>query len=566
MKKAGNEKPRIGVFVCHCGANIGGVVNVPEVAEYAKTLQDVVYSEKNLYTCSSNGLNSIKEAIKKFNLNRVVVAACTPRTHEPLFRMACEEAGLNRYLFEMVNIRDQCSWVHMNESDRATEKAKDLVRMGVARSRLLKPQRELEIEVKPSALIIGGGIAGMTAAISLSNQNFKTYIVEKESELGGLLRKLYKVYPFNLDASKVLEEVVGSIKRDENIELFTSSFVKSVKGFIGNFEVDVQKKNRGVITLQVGTIIVALGAVGFEPIGMYGYGEYENVVTQIQLEGLLRRRRLKKPEKVVMIQCVGAREEEGTTYCSRICCMVALKNAMEIKELYPETEIYILYRDLQTYGVRNEQYLKRAREKGVKFIRYDSENPPNVEARADGKLGVSVHQELIGEVFDVDCDLVVLSTPLIPSEDAKEVSSLLKVPLGSDGFFFESHSKLRPVDFSKDGIYLCGAAHSPKSVEESVSQALAAASRAAIPMTLRNIKKEAITAVVDEKRCIGCEFCVDICGYRAPILEKRKAKIIEVMCKGCGLCAASCPRNAITMKHFTDEQIMAEVRTAFGVI
>jgi len=559
MGGASEEEPRIGVFVCHCGINIGGIVNVPEVVEYAKTIPGVFHAEANLFTCSSDGLSKIKDAIGEYSLNRVVVASCTPRTHEPLFRATCEEAGINKYLFEMANIRDQCSWVHMHEPEKATEKAKDLVRMAVAKALLLKPQEEPEIEVEPSALIIGGGIAGMTAALSLAEQGFKVHIVEKEPEVGGMLRQLYKLFPTEMDASVILSRATDAIKSNGNIEVLTSTIVRDVKGFIGSFDVTIQKEERNTETLRVGTIIVATGAINLEPKGMYGYDEYGNVITQLRLEHLLKAGELRKMGTVVMIQCVGSREERGRTYCSRVCCSEAVKNALMIKEIHPDADVYILHRDLQTYGKEYESLEWRAREKGIKLIRYIPEKPPEVTSKQDGKLAVRVYQVLLGKETKIESDLVVLSTPLIQHEDAKRLSSILKVPLGQDGFFMEAHVKLRPVDFATDGIYVCGTAHGPKNVGESISQALGAASRAAIPMAQRRLRTAAITAEVDENKCVGCGICVELCPYNAIQKdEKGIARVTSAVCKGCGVCGASCPETAITMHNFTNEQLEAQ--------
>ncbi len=571
MERREEEVIRIGVFVCHCGINISGVVNVPEVVKYAMTLPNVAYAEEILYACSSDGLNKIKEAMKKYNLNRVVVASCTPRTHEPLFRATCEEAGLNKYVFEMANIREHCSWVHSREPERATEKAKDLVRMAVAKARLLKSQEEPEIEVTPSALIIGGGISGMTAALCLANRGFKVHLVEKEPELGGMLRHLHKLYPTMVDASEKLKETIEAVKSNRNIETWMLTVVKQVRGFIGNFDVSVQRGGRETANFRVGTIIVATGADVFEPVGMYGYGKYDNVITQLKLERLLKEGKLEKLERVIMIQCVGAREEKGRTYCSRICCMTSLKNALLIKGLYPETDIYILFRDLQTYGKEYEEWYRMARDMGINFVKYTLEKPPEVIAEHNGKLTVSVYDILLGEEIKVESDLVILSTPLIQREDAKELSQMLKVPLGSDAFFLEAHAKLRPIDFATDGIYVCGTAHGPKDVGESVSQALGAASRAAIPMAIKRLRTEAITATVNEELCKGCSRCEEVCEYGAIRVEEVRpfvkvptlvAKVIEAQCKGCGTCAVACPIGAITMRHFADEQISAMIMAA----
>jgi heterodisulfide reductase subunit A len=561
-----DNEPRIGVFVCHCGVNIGSVVNVPEVVEYAKRLPNVTYAEGNLYMCSSEGLSKIKEAIKKYKLNRVVVASCTPRTHEPLFRSACEEAELNKYLFHMANIREQCSWVHSKEPKKATEKAKETVRMAVAKAALLEPQTEPEIDVQPSALVIGGGVAGMSAALSLANQKFKVHLVEKENQLGGKLLELYKLYPNDRHSSEVLEEFVQAVRSNVNIDVYTSSTVKRNEGFIGNFKATINHEGKDE-TLDIGTIIVATGANVLKPHNMYHYGECKNVLTQLELEQLMKEKKLGKPKNVVIIQCVGAREEKegGRNYCSRICCVVAIKNALQIKELVPEAEVSILYRDMQTYGKDFEEYYRQARENFVQFIRYDVENSPEVFTRPDEKLAVRVHDILVNATIELDADLVVLSTPLVQQEEAEELSKILKVPLGADRFFFEAHVKLRPVDFATDGIFVCGTAHSPKTIAESIAQAYAAASRAGIPMAVKRVRTEAITAFVEESECTGCGTCIKLCPYNA--IEKDEqgiARVNDVLCKGCGVCAASCPEKAISMRHFSDAQVLAEATAALG--
>jgi len=560
------QQPRIGVFVCHCGVNIGAVVNVPGVVEYARTLPNVAYAEGNLYTCSSEGLSKIKEAIKKYDLTQVVVASCTPRTHEALFRGACEEAGLNKYLFHMANIREQCSWVHAKEPDKATQEAKEIVSMAVAKAALLEPQTEPEIDVQPSALVIGGGIAGISAAVSLGHQGFSVHLVEKKDKLGGKLNDLHNLYPTDRPSSDVVEECIRAVKSDPNIELHTLSTVKNVEGFIGNYKVTLDQDGKEK-PLDVGTIIVATGAEVFEPSGMYCYGERQSVITQFELEQLMKEKKLKKPQNVVMIQCVGAREnkEGGRNYCSRICCATAVKNALEIKQTYPTAEVSILYRDMQTYGKDFEDYYERARENFVQFIRFDAESPPEVIPRSKGKYTVRVNDILVDETVELDADLVVLSTPLIQTDEAKGLSKLLKVPLGSDGFFFEAHVKLRPVDFATDGVFVCGTAHSPKTIPESIAQAYAAASRAGIPMALRRVHTEAITSVIDEDLCTGCGTCIKLCPYNAIKKDERGiARVNDVLCKGCGLCAASCPEKAISMRHFSDKQVLAEATAALG--
>ena len=564
-----SEPPRIGVFVCHCGINIGGVVDVPKVVEYAKILPNVVHAEHSLYTCASDGLNKIKEGIKNHNLNRVVVASCTPRTHEPLFRATCEEAGLNKYLFEMANIRELCSWVHMHAPKEATEKAKDLIGMAIAKARLLEPQTEAEVNVEPSALVIGAGVSGMSAALCLANRGFKIYLIEREPEIGGMLRKLHKIYPTGQTAHEVLEPMVGAVKSHKRIELLTSTSIKDIKGFVGNFDITADGVS-GEVKFRAGTIIVATGAEEYKPVGLYGYGEYRNVLTQLELEEILRGGKLGKPKSVIMILCVGARGSEGRTYCGRICCATAINNALLIKEASPETDVYILYRDLQTYGVELERNYLDARSKFIQFIKYLQENPPEVISGPGGKTIVRVYDSLLGTHVEIESDLIVLSTPLTQHEYAKELSEMLKVPLGPDGFFLEAHVKLRPIDFATDGIYVCGTAHGPKGISESIVQAYGATSRASIPMVIGKARSEAITAQVREEDCIGCGLCEFVCPYGAADLvrtdeAKWVSQITEIMCKGCGVCAVKCPAVAIDMKHFKRDQILAQIRTAFQV-
>jgi len=548
-----SEEIRVGVFVCHCGINIGGYIDVPDVVKYSETLPDVAYAEPNLYTCSSDGLQKIQEAIKKHKLNRVVVASCSPRTHEPLFQSACEEAGLNKYLFEMANIRDQCSWVHMHEPEKATQKAKDLVRMAVAKARLLTPEEEPEIEIQPIGLVIGGGVSGMTAAVSLEKQGFEVHLVEKKDKLGGTLKDLDSLFPSNMKAEDVIKPLIDRIAESKNINVYLDSEVETVKGFIGNFDVTIKMHDREV-PLNVGTIIVATGAEYLDPTGLYGYGEIPGVITQKELEEKIKKNELKDVKKIVMIQCAGARNEERP-YCSRICCSEAMKNASMLEDEDPERDIFILYRDLQTYGTHYTEMEWNAKKKGVKLIKYEAEKQPTVEK---GPV-VKVYTPLLNDELTLDTDLVVLSVPLIPNPDNKKISQLLKVPINSDGFFMEAHVKLRPIDFATDGVYVCGTAHSPKEVAESISQARGAASRAGIPMAKGTLKTAAYTSVVDETKCSGCGTCIEVCPYNAISKnEKGLAEVTAAVCKGCGVCGASCPDRAITMRHFTDEEIEAQ--------
>jgi len=558
------DEPRIGVFVCHCGINIAAYVNVLELVEYAKGLPNVVHAERNLFTCSEEGISAIKRGIKEYNLNRVLVASCTPRTHEPLFRAACEDAGLNKYLFEFVNIRDQCSWVHMREPERATEKARDLIRMGVAKARLLEPLEEIEVKVAPSALVIGGGVVGMEAALNLARQGFDVHLVEKEPELGGTLRSVHKLFPTNQEATKLIRLFVEQVEKHPKIRTYISSKVKEVTGFIGNFDVNLDGKG-GKSKFNVGTIVVATGADKLKPVGQYGYGKMPNVITQLELEERMKRG---EPlgQNVVMVNCVGARIPERT-YCSRICCMTAIKNASLIKESNPETRVWILHRDLMTYGVDFEKYQRRAMEIGVRFIRYSLEKPPEVVGDKKAER-INVYHELWGKDMELPCDMLVLTTPLIAGEDNQDISKMLKVSLDEFGFFLEAHLKLRPVEFAVDGIYICGSARWPTDVAEGISQAFAATSKAAGPLRMGYVKPEAINALVDEDKCSGCGICELLCPFQAielqPRGDRRVSHVSEAVCKGCGTCSVACPSGAITMHHFTNEQILAQVEALFS--
>ena len=548
------KEVRVGVFICHCGTNIGGFLDVPGLVKYALNLPYVVFVQDNKYTCSESGLTEIKNAIAEERLNRVVVASCTPRTHEPLFKSTCKDAGLNPYLFQFVNIRDQCSWVHMQERERATEKAKALIGMGVARAALLEPLEETAVEVNPCALVLGGGITGMTCALSLANRGFDVKLVEKEDQMGGTLNRLYKLYPTGEEASKLVRAKIKEIEKNPKIEVFTTSEVEEVEGFVGNYDVTIRRGEKKRI-LSVGVIIVATGAETLKPVGMYGY-DGENVITQLELEQMLKKGRI-SAESVVMIQCVGSRDEKRV-YCSKVCCPTALKNAILIKEANQDAQVFVLYRDMVAQGTTYEDYYAEARETGITFVKYSPERQPVVQNRS-----VRVYDELLGEEIILPFDLVVLSPPMVARRDSANLAQKLKVPVDEYGFFLEAHVKLRPVDFATDGIYVCGCAHWPTNVSESVFQAYGAASRASIPMSVGHVKTEPSISVVDEDECSGCGLCEMTCPFNAIRVEEtekgRKAKVIAASCKGCGACGAGCPQQAITMRHFTDEQLLAQV-------
>jgi heterodisulfide reductase subunit A len=550
------EDIRIGVFVCDCGSNIAGYLDCPSLAEYAETLTHVVFVKENLYTCSEAGINEIMDAIRDEKLNRVVVASCSPRTHEPLFRESCEEAGLNPYLFEMVNIRDQCSWVHMREREKGTDKAKDLIRMGVAKAALLQPQEPIQSEMDPKALVIGGGISGMTSALTLANRGYQVFLVEKSAQLGGLLLSLYKLAPANVDAEKLALQQAEAVQSNENIQLLTSTTIKEIKGYIGHYDVAVST-NGVEQEFGVGVIIIATGAKVFKPEGLFNY-DGKQVINQFELEQLFREDNFAAKD-VVMIQCVGARNEERK-YCSRICCMTAIKNAITIKERNPEVSVHILYRDIQAYGTENEALYQHSKKLGVRYIKYDQERQPEVQDNV-----VKVFHHLLGRELELPQDLVVLSTPLIAGEDNEALSKLLRVTLDENKFFLESHVKLKPLDFATDGVYLCGNAHYPATIREAISQALGAASRASIPLAKGIMTVEPIVSVLaDEDACRGCGLCVDLCPYGAMEIvqtEKgRKVRIIPVACKGCGVCASTCYQHALDINVYTDNQVEEQIR------
>ena len=550
------EAIRIGVFLCHCGSNIAGYLDMEELEEFSRKLPHVTFVLRNLYTCSEGGINEIKKAIEEQDLNRVVVASCTPRTHEPLFRSSCGEAGLNPYLFEMVNIRDQCSWVHMKEQEAGTTKAKDLIRMGVAKAALLEPQEPIMSEVQRRALVMGGGIAGMTASLALANRGYEVALIEKKETLGGMLNHLNKLGPSMTDAKALADQKIKAVTGHSNITVFTKAKVTEVRGFIGKYEVDIESES-GVIKIDIGVIVVSTGGRNFVPEGLYGY-DGKRVVTQLEMEKLLKDGLDADIKNVVMIQCVGSRNEERP-YCSRICCQTAVKNAMLIREQNPDSKVSILYRDMQMYGVENEEMFRDSKAKGVRYINYDPANPPQVEPDK-----VSVYHPLFGRDMDLPADLVVLSTPVVSQEGAEETSQLLRVPIDENGFFLEGHVKLKPLDFATDGIFLCGSARFPANIRETVAQGLGAASRASIPLAKGSIVVEPIISVLaDEDACRGCGLCVALCPYGAlevKTTEKgRKVHVIDVACKGCGVCAATCYQHALSINSFTDDQIEAQL-------
>jgi len=559
------QEPRIGVFICHCGRNIAGVVNISEVVEYVKTLPNVSYVEDNLYTCSTDTQQVITEKILEHDLNRVIVASCTPRTHEPLFQDTLREAGLNPYLFEMANIRDQCSWVHMHEPEAATEKAKDLIRIAVAKARLLEPLYPQFVDIIPRALVIGGGVAGMTSALDLAEQGFYTYLLEKGSILGGNARRL-KFLLNGEDPQKWLDTLIEKVTTHPKVQVYTEAEISDFQGSIGNFKTEFTANGK-LHTIEHGVAIVATGAQEYRP-QEYMYGQDPRVMTQLELEEKLTNGDF-KARSVVMVQCVGSCEEPQD-YCSRVCCSQAIKNALKIKERNQQANVFILHRDVRTYGFY-EAYYRKARQAGVRFIRFEEGHKPEVTP-TDGHLAVSVDDSLLNMRLNIDCDAVVLSTGMAPRDDNIELAQKLKIPLTQDGFFLEAHMKLRPVDFASDGIFLCGLAHGPKSLSESIAQASAAAARAATVLSKRQIQLEPkISQVVDEN-CDGCAYCVEPCPFDAITLieymkdgaVKKTVELDPTKCRGCGVCQATCPKKGIIVRNFSLEQISAMVEAALA--
>jgi heterodisulfide reductase subunit A-like polyferredoxin len=557
-----DQKPRIGVFVCHCGINIGGVVNVPEVREYAKTLNGVAYVDENLYTCSQDTQEKIKKAIQENQLNRVVVASCSPRTHEPLFQETIREVGLNKYLFEMTNIRDQCSWVHMHQPKEATEKAKELLRMAVAKSRLLQPLKEPVVEVKKKGLVIGGGVSGMRSALGLARQGFDCALVEKEAELGGNLRHIYSTIDGN-DPQELLRNMVKEVLENPRIQVFTETELKVLGGYVGNFK-SLLSTNGTEQEFEHGVVIVAVGARESTPVE-YLYGQDSRVITQKELEEkiALQKEEISRCRNIVMIQCVGSRTPERPN-CSRICCSVAVKNALKIKEKNPDAKVTILYRDIRTYGLM-ERYYTQARNAGVEFVQYEIDAKPDLRVEG-GSLKLRVRDRILGEEIDLQPDLVVLASAIVPYEN-EALAKMLKVPLTADGFFLEAHMKLRPVDFATDGIFLAGLAHFPKTISESISQADAAVARATAAIAKGYVSVLPTISEVDQTRCVGCGLCELLCPFSAirviDTTKGNKAETIVASCKGCGICASSCPQKAVTVHHFSDEELTAQIEALF---
>jgi heterodisulfide reductase subunit A len=560
------EETRVGVFVCHCGANIGRVVDVPSTVEYALTLPNVVYAQEQLFSCATNSAKEITDMIKEKGLNRVVVAACSPLTLEPLFRDTLREAGINQYYYDMANIREHNSWVHSKEKEEATEKAQDIIRMSVARACHLEPLQEIDLPVNKTALVVGGGIAGMTCALSIANQGHEVYLVEKDTDLGGMARRIHYTLE-GLDVQAYLRDLVRKVYQHLLIHVYTDAIITEATGYVGNFVTKLESEGR-VQEIHHGAAIVAIGADEYKPTE-YLYGEDDRVLTQLELEDLITKGedRLINSQSLVMIQCVGCRQEDRD-YCARVCCSQAIKNALKLKEINPQMDIYILFRDMRTYGF-SEDYYREASNKDVKFIRYEPHDKPQVEAvEEEGRpvLRVTVTDPILGQRLAIDADYLALAAAVIPPTGNREISQLFKVSLGPDDFFKEAHVKLRPVEFSAEGVYLCGMAHYPKHIPEAINQAHGAAGRALTLLSHDIVTVSGSVCEVDERKCMGCGACISACTYGAiefyDTRQGKKAVVNPVICKGDGLCNAKCPTGAISLKHFTDEELLSQIDAA----
>ncbi|RLB29157.1 MAG: heterodisulfide reductase, partial [Deltaproteobacteria bacterium] len=558
-KDVRGERPRIGVFVCHCGINIGGVVDVPAVRDYAASLPYVEYATDNLYTCSQDTQETIAQVIKEKNLNRIVVAACTPQTHEPLFQETIAGAGINKYLFEMTNIRNQDSWVHQGSPQEATEKAKDLVRMAVAKVALMEPLPESELQINQRALVVGGGVSGMVAAKALSELGYPVTLLEKGPSLGGQALKLYKTWKGE-DIQKNIANLIQSIEADRNIEVNLNAELSDVQGFVGNFK-STFKSGKMQGEVEHGIAVLATGCSEYRP-KEYLYGEDPRVLTHLELDQrfISNDSTLKNTKTAVFIQCVGSREPQRP-YCSRVCCTHSIESALHLKEINPDMDVYILYRDIRTYGERELLY-RKAREAGIFFVRFSLEQKPNVALEKDG-LEIQVQDIILQRPILIKADLLILAAAIVPHKDEK-LAQLFKVPMNSDGFFVEAHPKLAPSEFATDGVFLCGMAHYPKPIDESISQAQAAASRAVTLLAQQKITVSGMVAYSNPMICSACGVCMDICPYSAPSWIKEgpfagKVEINPALCKGCGLCVASCRSGALNLRGFEEGQIMAMI-------
>ncbi len=553
------DRPKIGIFVCRCGINIAGVVDVPAVVQYARDLPFVEYVDENMFSCSQDTQENMSAIIEEKGLNRIVVAACTPKTHEPLFQETLINAGLNKYLFEMTNIRNHDSWVHKNNPAQATEKAKDLVRMAAAKVARMEPLEETELPINHTAMVVGGGISGMAVAKSLADQGFETHLIEQSDHLGGQAVNLYHTAKGE-SVPENLEKLVGSIEGHDNIRLHLNTRIQNVEGFVGNFQTTLSENGTETL-LDHGAAVLATGAAPYSP-SEYAYGQDPRILTSLELDRKFQANdpAIEKANTAAFIQCVGSREP-GRMYCSRVCCTHSIENALELKKRNPEMNVYILYRDIRTYGEKEYLY-KQARQEGIIFIRYSLDDKPQVAVKDDG-ISITVTDHILERPVELNVDLLTLASAIVPYADEK-LANFFKVPMNEDGFFIERHAKLGPAEFATDGVYLCGMAHYPKSIDESIAQAKAAAARAVTLLSQEKIYSSGTIAEVDPTICAECGVCVSICPYSAPSFAEEgrfagKAQINPALCKGCGLCVASCRSGAIHLKGFDTDQIMTQI-------
>ncbi len=564
-KNFAGQEPRIGVFVCRCGINIAQTVNVPELVEKLVSVPGVVYAGENLFTCSQDTQQIIKKTIQQYDLNRVIVASCTPRTHLPLFQETAREAGLNKYLIEMANIREHCSWVHMQEKEKASQKALDLIKMAVARGRQLEQVEDQQLPMVQSALIVGGGVAGMAAALNIASQGFKVDLLEATDKLGGNALQLFHTIKGE-QVSPFLQDLVGKVTTHDNINVHLKSRIEEVQGFIGNFKTRGATDSAEPLEIEHGVAVIATGAHEWKP-NIYGYGTDPRIRTHLEMNEALRAQdpAVMRADTTVFIQCVGSRCEERP-WCSKVCCNHTVQDAIALKEANPAGNIYVLYRDIRTFGL-NEPYYEKARRMGVIFIRYEPDRPPAVETGK--KISVRIADRTLGGEFTFEADSLVLAAAIIPNEGNKELAKLFKVSTNEDGYFLEAHMKLRPVDFATDGVFLAGLAHYPKPLDETIAQAEAAGAHAAQTLARGYVEAPGMVSVVDEFLCRGCGRCVDVCPFHAPELKEitpqiLKSEINPALCKGCGACGVACPTGAAQVRHFKDDQVANMIDAALG--
>jgi len=560
-----NEEIRVGVFACHCGANIGRIIDIPGLVNYSLNLENVVHAEEGLFICSTDAAQQISNTIKEKKLNRVIVAACTPKTHEPLFRDTLREGGINQYFFDFANIREHCSWVHSKQKEEASQKAKDLVRMSVARVKHLEPLQEFDLPVNKTALVVGGGIAGMTCALSIANQGYQVHLIEKESELGGMALKIPTTIE-GLDVKSFINKLIQDVYKHPLVSVSHSATITDVSGYVGNFVTTVHSEG-SIKTIQHGAAVLATGAVEYKPVE-YNYGKSKNILTSVELgeQIELANENILKAKSLVMIQCVGCRQEDRN-YCSRVCCSHSIKNALKLKKINSELDIYILFRDIRTYGY-NENYYRLASENNVKFIRYEPQNKPKIEIinnNGNEIISVIVNDPIMNKDLQIDADILSLAAAVVSSEGTYEASRMFKVALNQDGFFQEAHVKLRPVDFAAEGIFLCGSAHYPKHISETISQAYGAAGRTVALLSQDTVRASGSVCDVNQNSCVSCGACISVCTYGAINFNNlNKATVNSVLCKGDGLCNVVCPTSAISLKHYTDTELLSQIEAAIS--